>query len=89
LKTNVCSGKIILVSLPREPLYEGGLYMEDLLDEIITERCDKAIVECNEYLQKEYSGKFSEDDLRLIRERLIYKKAVHDAFSILRYFKII
>lgn len=63
--------------------------MEKLLDDLIDKCCDMALTECSEYIQKEYSGKYSDDELRPIAEKLIYKRAVKDTINTLRYFGII
>lgn len=63
--------------------------MEDLLDELVAQCCDKALTECKEYIEKEYSGEYSEAELRPIAEKLIYKRAVADTIKMLKYFNLI
>lgn len=63
--------------------------MEKMLNELIDRCCDRALVECEEYIRKEYSGKFTDEELRPLAEKLIYKRAVRDTFNALRYFGII
>jgi hypothetical protein len=44
-------------------------------EEYIDKKCLKALTECREYIEKEYSQKCDEDDLNVMRERLIFKTA--------------
>jgi hypothetical protein len=66
--------------------------MKDITEEIetlVSMRCNSALEECEEYIENEYKGNVSEDELRIMAEKLIYKKAVNDTINTLRYFQII
>lgn len=63
--------------------------MEKMLDELVALNCDKALTECEEYIRKEYGGNVKEEDLRLMAEKLIYRRAVADTFKTLHYFNLI
>lgn len=63
--------------------------MEKIIDELVAQNCDKALTECKDYIEKEYSGKYSEEELRPIAEKVIYKRAVADTFKMLHYFNLI
>lgn len=61
----------------------------DELTELVATRCNQALEECEEYLEKEYGGKVSEQELRIMAEEIIYKKAVKDTFQLLKYLNMI
>lgn len=59
------------------------------LDELVSENCSRALRECKEYLEKEYSGNYSDEELWLESQKIIYKRAVQDTIKTLLYFDII
>ncbi|MFV0344314.1 MAG: hypothetical protein ACK5JH_15745 [Anaerocolumna sp.] len=44
-------------------------------EEYVNIKCNKAVSQCREYMEKEFSDKYSEEELSLLREKLIYKEA--------------
>ena len=58
-------------------------------DELVAERCNQILEECEEYLKEEFAGKMSEDELRVMAEGVIYKRTVKDTIELLKYFQII
>jgi hypothetical protein len=66
--------------------------MKDITEEIetlVSMRCNAALEECEKYIENEYKGNVADDELRIMAEKLIYKKAVNDTINTLRYFQII
>ncbi len=59
----------------------------------INSKCTKALTSCEEYLEKEYSGKYDEEELSIIREKECFNMGVVTglkiAFAINKYSKII
>jgi hypothetical protein len=51
-------------------------------EDFVTTRCERALQECEEYLQREYDGSLSPDELQVKAEELCYKKGLSDAISI-------
>jgi proline dehydrogenase len=48
---------------------------EDLRDYINT-KCMKAMSKCEEYIEKEYSGKYDDDELSVLTEKLCIKAGI-------------
>jgi len=59
------------------------------LDELVAENCSRALRECKDYMEKEYSGNYSDEELWLESQKIIYKRAVQDTIKTLLYFDII
>jgi hypothetical protein len=68
---------------------KGAFILYQELEEMVAERCNNAVDECEEYLLKEYSGDLTDLELRTEGEKLVYKRAVKDVFEVLRFFQII
>ena len=58
--------------------------LEKDFEELISLRCEKAVEECSEYMDKEYSG-LSQEELQPIAEKLCYKRGFADAVAILMH----
>jgi len=59
------------------------------LDELVAENCSRALRECKDYMEKEYSGNYSDEALWLESQKIIYRRAVEDTIKVLLYFNII
>lgn len=67
-------------------IHKGGCYMNwRIFDEIVASNCSKALTECREYMEKEYSGEYTDEDLWLESQRIIYKRAVKDTLNFIVY----
>lgn len=53
--------------------------MENLFDEFVSRRCADALLQCHEYMEKEYSGLVPEDELQCQAEKLCYIQGIKDA----------
>lgn len=58
--------------------------MEKEFEELISIRCQKALEECKDYLEREFSGSIPQDELQAMAEKLCYKKGFQDALAILK-----
>lgn len=50
--------------------------------EYVIKRCEKALLECKEYIGKENNGDVTPDELQAMAEELCYKKGFADALNI-------
>lgn len=57
--------------------------MDKDFEDFIALRCGRALQECEEYLQNEYNGKLTPDQMKAQSEELCYKKGFMDAVTIL------
>lgn len=57
--------------------------MDEDFQDFISRRCEKALLECEDYISKEQSN-FPEDELRIMAEELCYKKGFLDALAIVK-----
>jgi oligoribonuclease NrnB/cAMP/cGMP phosphodiesterase (DHH superfamily) len=61
----------------------------EAIDLFVSESCNEALEECEEYLKAERKGNLSDDELRIMAEKIIYKKAVANTIKTLKYFKLL
>jgi hypothetical protein len=63
------------------------------IQNLINAKCTKALAGCSEYLEKEYSGEYDDDELSVFREKECFNAGVLTglklAFAINKYSKII
>lgn len=63
---------------------ENREIMDNDFQELVAKRCEKALIECKEYMDKEYSGDVPADELQYIAEEMCYKKGFSDAVAFLK-----
>lgn len=71
---------------------QGGISMSDISEEIdliVSNGCNQALEECHDYLEKEYKGSISEDELNILAQKIVYKKAVVNTIRTLQYFGLL
>lgn len=56
--------------------------LNDEFEEYVIKRCEKALLECKEYIEKENNGDVTPDELQAMAEELCYKKGFADALNI-------
>lgn len=56
--------------------------MEEEFEQFIDKRCERALLESEEYLRNERSTSFDENELQEIAEKLCYKKGFFDAMAL-------
>lgn len=57
--------------------------MENVFNEFVNQRCGEALLNNKEYMEKENSGKVSEDELQCMAENICYKQGVKDVLYFL------
>jgi len=62
--------------------------LKEQLEEFVARRCEAALTENKEYMEKEYSEELEETELQKEAEILVYKKCISDIMAILDYFKM-
>ena len=64
-----------------------GLSRDQEFEDYIDAECIKAVDECREYIEREYSQEYTDAELAIMRERLIYKKAWFSALRLALEYK--
>lgn len=58
--------------------------LDNEFKELISKRCEKALVECKDYMEREHSSEIDQDELQAMAEELCYKKGFQDAIMLLK-----
>lgn len=62
-------------------LLDGCITKDEDFEEYVNIKCNNAVMRCREYIEREHSNNYSEEELSIMREKLIYKEAWYSAMQ--------
>lgn len=62
---------------------------KEQFDKLVAQNCSRALIECREYMEKEYSGNYTDEELWLESQKVIYRRAVKDTLKAMLYLDMI